>query len=63
MRESPREMDERRAVHSDPGREIVCLQGFFTFSVGSEDGRCECKSLAEAGGDPEKELWARRHLI
>ena len=36
---------------------------FFTFSVGSEDGRCECKSLAEAGGDPEKELWARRHLI
>ena len=36
--------------------------GLFTFSVGTEDGRGECESLAERGGDPEEELWARRHL-
>ena len=36
--------------------------GLFTFSVGTEDGRSQCESLAERGGNPEEELWARGHL-
>ena len=38
------------------------LASLFTFSVGTKDGRGESESLAEAGGDPEEELWVRGDL-
>ena len=37
-------------------------RGFFTFSVGTKDGRGESESLAEAGSEPEEELWVRGDL-
>ena len=49
------------SVVGEPDNVEGC-RGFFTFSVGTKDGRGESESLAEAGGEPEEELWVRGDL-